>query len=508
MWNPFASTPDDPNKEPSPGVLTESLANPWVSIPTAIGLGLLSGATPGTARIARGLSAGAEMGLNAEKGAYERLKQKRLSDAIKGMAGATSPKMETRIGVNPDSDFSVLSGGTDEPDSDRRLSDIWGGKSPLASAAPLPTYSAMVEKPQFSPRQQEFLKAVPPEIALRALSSAIFKEPQGYHFDRNPITGELTAVDKANLASTVIRPGTPGHKTHIVSTVDKEGNKIQKLMTEEEMRSAGDIPAFVAEPRDRSFNTNDLAAYVGSGGKIRGATIPEGMPLDVAKATLNEIRSIQQQNINIRQEQAAKQAVRAQRIPDQDRRTIGNIDTTVQQIKEIERTFKLTPAYKTGTVSDALKAAIATNEKARVLDQLGLLPVESLNKEEKDFAAAYNTMILKLRTVSGDNRFSDQDATRAIRGIGSGLLGKDLPIQLNATKDFLERERENIILGLEDQGFNTRQLRQRSSGQSTTQGMNDLPTPPAGKMLIENLKTGDRGFYPVGDVPPGFKRIK
>lgn len=39
-------------------------------------------------------------------------------------------------------------------------------------------------------------------------------------------------------------------------------------------------------------------------------------------------------------------------------------------------------------------------------------------------------------------------------------------------------------------------------------GMNDLPSPPQGKMLIENTKTGQRGMYPVGDVPPEFRRLR
>jgi hypothetical protein len=81
MW-PFDSS-DDPNSD-SAGTLTEAFANPWISIPSAIGMGLVGAAAPnrGTGHLVKGIQGGLELGLGAEKGAYDRKKKARLDQSL------------------------------------------------------------------------------------------------------------------------------------------------------------------------------------------------------------------------------------------------------------------------------------------------------------------------------------------------------------------------------------------------------------------------------------------
>ena len=62
-------------------------------------------------------------------------------------------------------------------------------------------------------------------------------------------------------------------------------------------------------------------------------------------------------------------------------------------------------------------------------------------------------MLIRLRNLSGDPRFSDQDAARTLKGLGSGLLGQDFPGQLQAAQRFFARSHDSLRKGLEVGGF-------------------------------------------------------
>jgi len=203
-------------------------------------------------------------------------------------------------------------------------------------------------------------------------------------------------------------------------------------------------------------NVPNMGAYqtfVATKGRVRPPGVPEGISVGEAEATLKGMREQGQQRIDISREGLDLREQRQRRIPDLDRRQVGEIDTGLQQMDAVEKAYKETPAFKTGSVSDTLKSAIATNNTARSLDAMGLLPTGGLTAEEKNFASEYNALLLRLRRLSGDPRFSDQDAARTMQALGSGALGKEFPAQLQASKRFLERERLNLLRGLQGAGF-------------------------------------------------------
>lgn len=165
--------------------------------------------------------------------------------------------------------------------------------------------------------------------------------------------------------------------------------------------------------------------------------------------------SVQMSNLGIRREQF-------ERIPHQDRRMLSESRASFNQLEKIADLFEKTPAFKTGKVSSVLRAAFSINLTARFFSDLNLLPVGKLKDEEVEFANAYNALLIKLRSFSGDPRFSDQDALRTIQGLGTGILGKQFPGQLRAAKDFIAELSNSVIEDLEASGFNVKGIRRLS----------------------------------------------
>jgi hypothetical protein len=56
---------------------------------------------------------------------------------------------------------------------------------------------------------------------------------------------------------------------------------------------------FGGDEKEKSYNTNDLAVFVSTKGKQRGPTIPKDMTVEQARSSLTEMRTMQQQQINV-----------------------------------------------------------------------------------------------------------------------------------------------------------------------------------------------------------------
>lgn len=128
------------------------------------------------------------------------------------------------------------------------------------------------------------------------------------------------------------------------------------------------------------------------------------------------------------------------------------------QLGRIAGLFEQTPAFKTGKLGAILRGAFATNRTARFLNELNLLPVGKLTGAEQAFASAYNALIIKLRSFSGDPRFSDEDATRTLQGLGDGLLGRQFPAQLRAAQVFIAELHNTKLDTLELLGAKTKAI--------------------------------------------------
>ncbi len=168
-------------EEDSQGTLSDLFANPWVSIPSAVGLGLLGASAPnrGTGHLASGINGMLQLGLGAEKEAYARKKSKRLGDAMATLAGATQDVPVTKTGLDPNTTtFESLPAGT-------RLNDVY----PMDSEAilrgqpqvqpSLPTYDTTEKKPVFSPLHRQLLEATSryaPEKGFNLASKLLVKD--------------------------------------------------------------------------------------------------------------------------------------------------------------------------------------------------------------------------------------------------------------------------------------------------------------------------------------------
>lgn len=117
----FDSKPKDPNAAPDPGFLTKAFSSPWVSLPYAVGSGLLAASAPnyGSARLASGINGGLQFGMGAEKSAYDRDRQQRLSDSYKSLM---QPQPSTVYAPNTPSG--------NPPMTEERMSQIQKGITP------------------------------------------------------------------------------------------------------------------------------------------------------------------------------------------------------------------------------------------------------------------------------------------------------------------------------------------------------------------------------------------
>lgn len=171
--------------------LNKSFANPYVSVPWAILSGIGAVASPGTARATSGINAGLGVGMNAERYQQEQGRRRRLGEELDKLATATKPVRVTKVGLDPETTtFSM-------PEKTERLSDVMPDM--LAPRKEPPRFTAVEDRPIFSPEMQQYIRTVGKESPQAALS----------------VVGSVLSKDQ-NRKQHSIRPGG--------SLVDEDGN--------------------------------------------------------------------------------------------------------------------------------------------------------------------------------------------------------------------------------------------------------------------------------------------
>lgn len=304
MW-PFdddTSTTPDPNAEPSQGRLSEAFANPYVSIPYAIGSGIASMAAP---RLASGINTGLGLGMAAEKGAYALQQKKRLSEAVNRLAGATTEVPAIKAGMDPATTTYALA---DQPKIEPQLAQanidtaLSGGESPLAQATQqmtqptaltargnvpesqrlftppekLPTYLGTEQQPMLDTRMQNYLKTVgkiDPTSAMHTLGTLMTQKPDPYHISTDR-EGNVIAVHPRTLQSKTIQAAPVVSFEQAQAGIPKNIPAGQKITTHYGPRGQSTITAEGADMTPKlppPISDTQLAVMVG---KVQ--TSPEG----------------------------------------------------------------------------------------------------------------------------------------------------------------------------------------------------------------------------------------
>ncbi len=289
VW-PFDSDtpPPDPNAEPSAGWLTEKLAQPSYSIPYALASGLLSAASPGTARLSHGVNTGVGLGMGAEKSAYDRAKQKRLSEALNGLTSATTPTTVTNTGFDPNT--ANFSFPEPQSTSEPRLSDVYGDKA-LAPPAALPNYQTVEQKPLFSPTEKATYKALSDagygQLAATAITKKISGEKELVPVGRGGLYDKTSGTIIPPAATPTREPtpprpvfGTQGRQA--VSSVFNPETK-QWETTKEPLTAA---PARALSPEDKKLKEAQTQVDQARVNQIKKATEIAG---DAKRATVGQL---------------------------------------------------------------------------------------------------------------------------------------------------------------------------------------------------------------------------
>lgn len=272
--------------------------------------------------------------------------------------------------------------------------------------------------------------------------------------------GEAQAVKRAGIDkaraffdSGILQRLPPGSdvKTIVNSVLEEAGV----------LKSAGQLE------REKAFGkaTGELAA-----GKGAKTTIPTDLTKLIGKAGFEDRMTqalvkgeIKEPALQLRLETQHQNAIRANRIDRVDRNQVTGLQASAESLQDMLGAYEKTPAFKTGKVSDTLRAALATNNKATTIENMLSLPLDGKGYTDADriFAAKYNAVRASLRDFSSDTRFSDSDKADTLRGIGEPSIGpKSFPLQVNAMIDRLTRKQTGILNDSELAGKDVEKLKE------------------------------------------------
>lgn len=174
--------------------------------------------------------------------------------------------------------------------------------------------------------------------------------------------------------------------------------------------------------------------------------------------------SVTDPNLQVRLQQQHNTAVQKQRVTAADARAVSSLTSADEAMSSLEEAYKATPAFKTGKISDVIKSALATNNKAASFAEALDLPVDGpgFTDADREFATQYNAVRASLRDFSSDTRFSDTDKLDVLRGIGSPATGpKIFPKQMAAMRRRLATKKENYLESLKDSGYDVSKFEKR-----------------------------------------------
>jgi hypothetical protein len=278
-------------EEESPGFLSEQLSNPYVSLPYAIGSGLLAAMTPGVARGVQAANAGIGIGLSAEKYAQNQQKKRRLSGELdKIMGGGQRRAPEPKVPQ-----------GAMAPDT--RISEV-----DLPAGSPV-GISARPQSALMTPVLQDYMRALArygdSGAVAQMLGRVLTREP------RDPLKarqGEAIQLPDGtwtipNPAQTrTVTPPRPVFSTQGGEAVDSIFNEQsgQWETTRRPMTPAPRAPAALPTPEElaltRARTQQALAAAENSRTNTRQARSPEELDRIQSQAELNRARTEQVKN--------------------------------------------------------------------------------------------------------------------------------------------------------------------------------------------------------------------
>jgi len=209
------------------------------------------------------------------------------------------------------------------------------------------------------------------------------------------------------------------------------------------------------EEKEKSFNENDVTAFVASQGKLRGPTIPQGFTVDQGKAFLDEKRKIATQNISLRQEGLDIGRQREDRM-ERQRQTIlpsqqNQITTSRVQYKALSDYEKAYDEFiagtKGGAVSDIFRGAIAKNRTAQKLSDV-VMP-EGRTEPERKLAAKYTALVSDLRYLTNEvGVLTDVDAMRILGALDPSGERKQVKANIEERKVGVKRTFDTLIQDL------------------------------------------------------------
>lgn len=245
---------------------------------------------------------------------------------------------------------------------------------------------------------------------------------------------------KIDKASTFLKSG----------ILDQLDPKSHSEVVRQVLESVGVVPSEAT----REYNkAKAKASGEIAGGKGVKAAVPTEVTSQIGKPGFEQALtdavangSISDPNLQLRLQQQHQTALAGNRASVQDSRLLSGLKSSSQTLQELKDAYLETPAAKTGKLSDTLKAALARNSSYSLLDQFADLPLGKLSPEERQFAAKYNVMLAGLREFAGDNKFSNEDAVRVLKAVGSPTSGPEqFPQQLDALIGNFNRRQKNIL---------------------------------------------------------------
>lgn len=155
-----------------------------------------------------------------------------------------------------------------------------------------------------------------------------------------------------------------------------------------------------------------------------------------------------------------REETRFGRIPPEDRRRLDAQVKSILTFKDLITTLnQATPETVTGqtaSLSNYIRQRLLFNENAKALMEMNLLPVDAVTPAERDFVAKYNQMLINLTGLVGEGRVSDEDAKRAIIGIGNPRMAvaRDLITRFTVNHNATVRDYNNQLQSLQAGKFN------------------------------------------------------
>ena len=225
----------------------------------------------------------------------------------------------------------------------------------------------------------------------------------------------------------------------------------KKAFKEAKGKAEGEIAGGKLDAKAKGKISNELLRAAGTD------KFAESMGKAVAEGSIDSSQAL---NLERLHDSRTKQAM----VPDPDRRIVQNLDNSKRAMQDTLDAYKDTDAYKTGSVSQSLKLALARNSAVASIQEA--MPIEgaNLNDSDRKFVAKYNTLVARLKSFGDDPRFSDRDALNTLKGLGNPAVGPKLYTeQVQTFMNDISERRGGVLDALQSQGRNVSGFRPKAT---------------------------------------------